>query len=537
MLAPVHPALENKKFAAASPSWMVCLGLFLLGTVATLGWSPLEQIWIAWLAFTALVVKISKAHGPVQALTQCFCFALGLHTAGHGWVFSALYEQTNAGLLWSLMGSLLFLSYLSAFLAIPAAIGKWLCVRLEARAANTVNPRASILLGTTTLAVAWTGADAARGMLFNGFDSIAAGYLFSAWPLRGWVPVLGVYGSGLLFYASTSMAGAAWAARHRSARVPATGSALSLALVLVLVTVGGAALDTKKWVQPIGSPLSFRLLQGGIPQKMKFDAHERERHAAAYFDAITAAPADLIVTPETAFTVGLTELNPGSLSKMRNFSTATDSNLFLGTPHLDGHGGIRNSMFHIVPGSSELPRYDKARLMPFGEYAPAGFGWLTQSMSVALNDQTAGSFEQPPFQARARNTIVNVGTMICHEDLSTSDARQKAPSAHLFINPGNLAWFAGTHALPQRLQVAQVRALETGRPVLRITNTGVTAHIDEKGRVLSRLPEDQAAVLHGLVQPTTGLTPFVRFGHWYAVGLAMVLLAIVALLQLRQKQL
>lgn len=512
--------------------WLVYPALWLLGAASAAGWSPLGQVWIAWLAFATVAAFVTASSGPLQALVQCFCFALGLHTVGHGWAFSALLHQTEAGMLWSLIGTALFLAYLSLFLALPASFCKWLSKRVHVRNARTTNAQEASLLFPITLALAWTAGEALRGSWFNGFDSLAAGYMFSDRPLRGWVPVLGVYGCSLLFFTSAAMAGAAWVAGRGSVKGPAAVGGLSL----LLVTAGGAALDAQQWVQPDGTPLSFRLIQGGVPQKTKFDAYEREGQVSAYVDAITAAPADLIVTPETALTVGLTELNPGVLSKIRGFSTATGSNIFLGTPHLDGQGGIRNSMFQIVPGSSELPRYDKARLMPFGEYAPTGFGWFTQSMSVALNDQTAGSFEQPPFQARARNTIVNVGTLICHEDLSNSDARQKAPTAHLFINPGNLAWFAGTLALPQRLQVAQVRALETGRPVLRITNTGVTAHIDEKGRVLGRLPEDQAAVLHGFVQPTTGFTPFAKLGHGSALGLAMALLAsVVVFRRLRQR--
>jgi apolipoprotein N-acyltransferase len=363
-------------------------------------------------------------------------------------------------------------------------------------------------------------------MLFNGFDSLAAGYLFSAWPLRGWVPVLGVYGCSLLFYASSAMAGATWVAGRGSIRWSATVGCISVVFVLG----GGALLNTKEWVHPVGVPLSFRLIQGGVPQKIKFDANAQERQIVAYTEAITAAPADLIVTPETAFPIGLTEVNPVHLEKMRSFSAATGSNIFLGTPHGDAKGSVRNSVFHIVPGRSELPRYDKTRLMPFGEYAPAGFGWFTQRMSVALNDQTPGSSNQVPFVMRTQNAAVHIGVLICHEDLSYADARRWASTSSVLINPGNLAWFEGSLALPQRLQIARIRALETGRPLLRTTNTGVTAHLDAKGQVVSQLNSDAASDLSGSIQPTAGLTPFARFGNLLAVGLSGTLLlgAVVA---------
>lgn len=499
---------------------MICLGLFLLGCLATLGWSPLGQIWITGLAFTALVVNIAKTTGPWQAFFHCFCFALGLHAAGHGWVFSALYDQTDAGLLWSLVGSALFLIYLSTFLAVPAAGCTWLSLKVKSRTKNTNDSNPDLWRWPIALALTWTGAEALRGMLFNGFDSLAAGYLFSAWPLRGWVPVLGVYGCSLLFYASSAMVGAASVSASGSIRWRATVGCILVSVVLG----GGTLLDAMEWVHPVGTPLSFRLIQGGVPQKIKFDANAQERQIVAYTETIIAAPADLIVTPETAFPIGLTEVSPAHLAKMRAFSYATASNIFLGTPQGDAQGSVRNSMFHIVPGRSELPRYDKTRLMPFGEYAPAGFGWFTQRMSVALNDQTAGSSNQAPFAMRTQNSAVHIGVLICHEDLSYADARRRASTSNVLINPGNLAWFEGSLALPQRLQIARIRALETGRPLLRTTNTGITAHLDAKGNVVSQLPSDTPGVLSGTIQPTAGLTPFARFGNLLAIGLAVVLL-------------
>jgi apolipoprotein N-acyltransferase len=520
--------LEDNAHEASSTRWLACLSLFLLGAVATLGWSPVGQTWIAWSAFVVLVMCITRAAKSLQVLLLSFCFALGMHTTGHGWVFSALQQHTEAGLFWSCVGSAFFLTYLSAFLAVPAAGWKWLSNRLKERGAHANQPKHGFSYWSVVLAVAWTTGESLRGKLFNGFDSLAAGYVFSDWPLRGWVPVLGVYGCSLLFYTSAAVAGAAWACRSGSIRWPATGGCLTLALLLA----GGAMLDAARWVEPVGSALTFRLIQGGVAQQAKFDPGERERQVAAYADAITAAPADLIVTPETAFTTDLTELNPAVLARIRAFSEASGANIFLGIPHLDGSVGVKNSVVHLAPGTPEMGRYDKTRLMPFGEYTPSGFGWFTDRMNVALNDQSAGLVNQKPFQIRANNTNVRIGVLICHEDLSYQDAQRWTSQIGLFINPGNLAWFEGSLALPQRLQIARARALETGRPMLRTTNTGVTAHIDEKGRVVSQLPMNKAGALTGTIQPTEGFTPFTTFGNWVVIGLACSLVLMRAALDL-----
>lgn len=186
--------------------------------------------------------------------------------------------------------------------------------------------------------------------------------------------------------------------------------------------------------------------------------------------------------------------------------------------------------FHFRPSSlSSVVGNSTTLTSSIGEYAPAGLAWFTQRMSVPLNDQTAGSVDQPPFVLNGGVIPVRVGTLICHEDLSQTDARRWAGQVELLINPGNLAWFEGTLALPQRLQVAQARALETGRPILRTTNTGVTAHIDGHGRVVARLPPGAAGVLSGFVQPTAGLTPFARFGNELVVLMAAMLLMMTGL--------
>jgi len=510
---------ERKPANPTVSEWRIRLWLTLLGAAATAGWAPLAQVWVAWITFAVLAACVMQAPALRSAFVRGFFFAMGFHTVGHGWVFTALLQHTAAGLLWSFVGSALFLTYLATFLAIPAVICRWLFQRQQAGSATSWVHKA-IWLPAVALATTWTGAEALRGALFNGFDSLGAGYLFSAWPLRGWVPVLGVFGCSLLFFTGTAMAGAAWVNRRNPARWPAAIPCVFLAFMLA----GGMALDTKQWVQSDGEQLSFRLIQGGVPQREKFDPLERQRQITTYVDAITAAPADLIVTPETAFTVGLTELDPAVLSTIRAFSAATRSHIFLGMPYLDAQGGERNSIFQVIPGQSELPRYDKTRLMPFGEYAPTGLGWFTERMSVALNNLTPGRTNQPPFDTRVGDRVAKIGVLNCHEDLSSVDARRWANKVGLLINPGNLAWFDGTLALPQRLQGARIRALETGRPVLRVTNTGATAHISEKGTVAAQLPYKKMSVLTGFVQPTTGITPFARLGNLPAIFLAFALL-------------
>jgi apolipoprotein N-acyltransferase len=159
--------------------------------------------------------------------------------------------------------------------------------------------------------------------------------------------------------------------------------------------------------------------------------------------------------------------------------------------------------------------------VPFGEFIPWGFRWFVDLMQMPIGDQQRGDAYQPPMQLAGQRIAVN----ICYEDLFGSEIRaawrdpERAPT--LLLNLSNLGWFDDSLALPQHLQISRLRALETGRPVLRATNTGATAIVDARGRVTASLPHLTQGVLEGEVQGRSGLTPFLRWGDWPALALAM----------------
>jgi apolipoprotein N-acyltransferase len=148
-------------------------------------------------------------------------------------------------------------------------------------------------------------------------------------------------------------------------------------------------------------------------------------------------------------------------------------------------------------------------------------------MTIPIGDQQRGARHQPPFELAGQRIAVN----ICYEDLFGAEIidawHDPARAPTMLLNLSNLAWFGDTIALPQHLQIARLRALETGRPVLRATNTGATAIVDARGRVQAVLPYATAGVLDGEVQGHTGTTPYVRYGDAPALA-AVALLALAA---------
>jgi apolipoprotein N-acyltransferase len=182
-------------------------------------------------------------------------------------------------------------------------------------------------------------------------------------------------------------------------------------------------------------------------------------------------------------------------------------------------------------------RYDKLHLVPFGEFIPTGFRWFTELMNIPLGDFARGVPNPPSFPVRGQRVAPN----ICYEDLFGEElARRFAEPAlapTIFANVSNIGWFGDSIALPQHLNISRFRTLEFQRPMLRATNTGVTAVIDHRGRVVAQLPHFERGALESRVEGRTGLTPFAvwasRWGLW-PLGLGAALVVVAAALLRRQ---
>lgn len=493
------------------------LALFA-GALAVLGWAPWGQWWVALLACALLFALLADCRSPRCAAAVGLAFGLGLHGAGSSWVFEAMRLRAQAGPALAGLGTFVFVGYLALFTAGAAALFHAL-----------VRPQRQppVLASVLAFAAALTLGEYLRSLPFNGYTVLSLGYAFVDTPARVLVPLGGVYLASLAGYATAGLlgagAGAAW--RGQGARV--AGGPL---LALLALGAGVLLAPQPAWVQPHGTPLSFRLLQGNVRQADKFRPETLQRQVDAYVEGITAERADLVVTPEMALPLFLSELPAGVLGRLRRFADATGSHVFLGIGTLASDGAGHNSVLGVAPASSLLQRYDKVRLMPFGEYTPAGFGWFSRRLVIPMKDLQPGPPNPGAFVVRgaAGGPASLVGTLICHEDLLGSELARWLPQAHVLLNPSNLAWFEGTLALAQRLQVAQARALEAGRPVLRVANTGVSAHIDHLGRVHEFAAEGVTGVVAGRVQGMQGRTPYARWGDALAGVLAGLALALAA---------
>lgn len=463
---------------------------FFSGALAVLGYAPFGIFPLPILALAVLFWLWSRAERPAQAAWLGLSFGMGLFCFGIGWIYVALHIY---GYMPPILAALATALFAAVNAALPALAGY---VQSKCKA----GPNARILL---LMPAIWTLAEWLRGLLFTGFPWLAVGYAqVPGSPLAGYAPLLGVYGVSLIVALSAALLLALWNLRwSREGRI-------ALAVLLAL-WVGGALLRTVAWTQPQGEPLKVSLLQGNVAQDEKFDEDKLIATLEAYRRLAQGSDARLIVLPETALPLLRDNVPQSYHAILRDHARGNGGDILIGAFEKES-GSYYNSVYSL--GSSESQHYRKNHLVPFGEFIPlrSVFGWLiNEVLQIPMGDQASGGAHQPPLDVAGQKVAVN----ICYEDAFGEEIIRALPEATLLANVTNDAWYGKSHAAMQHNQLSQMRALETGRMMLRATNTGVTSVIGVDGRVQAMLPQHEEGVLTAEVQGYAGSTPYVRWGN------------------------
>ncbi|WP_374279011.1 apolipoprotein N-acyltransferase [Azonexus sp.] len=472
----------------------------LLGAAGVLCFAPFGLFWLAPAVWGGLFALLRAGRSVRAGAASGFAFGLGFFLCGVSWVHVSL--SVFGGMPWWLAGpaAVLFCAVLALFPALAGGLfGRW-------RPAGFVGQ--ALLFGALFAAVDWL-----RGWIFTGFPWLAIGYTQSPpSPLAGFAPLLGVHGLSLLVALSSALL-----LRWR----------LGLPALLVLAAAG-FGLGRIGWTQPDGEPLSVALIQGNVAQEMKFRPESFIRTLTLYRDLVAQHPARLTLLPETALPSFAGHLPPGYLDELRDLAAAAGGDLIVGTLTGDPGGAYYNSALSL--GASPAQVYSKQHLVPFGEFIPPGFAWFMAYANIPMSSFSRGPAGQPPLAAAGRRVAVD----ICYEDVFGEEIIQALPAAGLLANLSNTAWFGRSLAQPQHLQIARMRAVETGRPMLRATNTGMTAIIEADGRLQGVLEPFTTGVLQGSVRAYAGSTPYVRYGNLPALML-MLCCGLAGALPVRRK--
>ena len=481
-----------------------CAIAFVAGAASVPAFSPWGLAAVSIVALAVLVHLWVTHDTPRDGLIIGFCFGLGLFGAGVSWVYVSMHRFGGMPPPLAALATLLFCSYLAIF---PALTG-WLQARLRVSPAI----RASLLIPAL-----WTLSEWLRGWLFTGFPWLTLGTAFADGPLAGYAPVVGAHG---LSFVVAACAGLVWSVLRR----PFSQSVRWLALgALALVLALGNTLRAVEWSTPHGAPVPASLLQGNVPQDMKFDPARYALTLDTYARLSEGSTAKLIVLPETAVPRFLDRVDPAYLARLERAASRNGGDLLLGIPTRTSSEDYYNSVISL--GSSPRQTYSKIHLVPFGEFVPPGLGWLVRAMAIPLSDFSRGSANQHTLAVAGQQVAPN----ICYEDIFASEMTRNLPQATLLVNVSNVAWFGDSLAPGQHLQIARLRALESGRMHLTATNTGITAAIGRDGAVLARLPQFVEGRLDIDAQGYTGLTPYARWRDAPVLVLSLLLVAGVAL--------
>ncbi len=479
------------------------------GSLLVLGFAPFSWFPVAVITLAGFYQSLTDA-SPRAGFWRGWVFGAGLLGFGVFWIRISLNEFGNMDAWVAHLLTGLFI----AAMALYYGLAGWL-VRKLSKGPDWIGPL--LLFPGLYVLCEWL-----RGWLLTGFPWLNLGYTQIDGPLAGYAPIAGVYGVSLLAALSGGLLWGIlrWSARRR----------VAAGIGLAALWLGGVGLQQVEWTQPAGPSFKASVLQANIPPAVKWTPDAGTTIARIYLELTRDhLDSDLIVWPETALPDFLHQVRDPLITPLAERAREEGVEIVLGIPVMDATTGrYYNGLLSI--GSRE-DLYAKRHLVPFGEFMPfkQELGPLARMFEVPMSDFSHGASRRPLLQVGPRRA----GVSICYEDAFPSEVVQALPEAQFLINVSNDAWFGDSLAPHQHLEIARLRALENGRFMVRATNTGISAIIDERGRVIASLPSFVRGGVSALVQPRQGATPFVLLHDWLAIGLALAMVAAGWLTQAR----
>lgn len=494
----------------SSPKSQRCAAFFL-GALSVLAYAPFGLYPLIFLSLggfyalldqaqTASFVQSANAK-PAQRFRHGAwlgaAFGFGLFSAGVSWIYVSLSTFGSMPVALAALATLLFCAGISIY---PALVGA-----LFVRFAPAGREQKGLFF-----AALWALSEWLRGWILTGFPWLAIGYSQSSSPLAGFAPLFGVYGVSFVCAFAASLCAikkscSSWGLFSRCITLS------GLFLTGLVLTMPDA------WTQAQGEPISVALLQGNVAQDVKWRAEKFNDSLRTYYQLAAAHPAQLTVLPETAIPAFLGQVPQTYLDEFQALAQRKNGDILFGVA-LGNRDAYANGAVSLGVSGEQI--YRKTHLVPFGEYVPPGFSWFLKIAKIPMSNFTPGQKNQALLKLAGQKIAVN----ICYEDAFGEEIIRALPEAGLLVNLSNVAWFGDSLAPAQHLQIAQMRAIESGRMMLRATNTGMTAIIETNGRIQGVLPPFTRAALIGKVRAYVGATPYVRWGNAPIIVFATLLL-------------
>ena len=484
---------------------------FLAGFVSACGFEPVGAWPLIPIGFAVLLWLIARAERLRGALAIGWGFGLGQFMLGLNWIATAFTFQAAMPAWLGWIAVVLLSLYLAVYPAIAAGIA-WRYGRSD--------PLAMVLW----LAATWIVTEWLRASLFTGFAWNPVGVAMLPTPMARLAVGIGTYGlSGIavLFGGALLLL---WERRRRSGLVLLGGL---LAVSLLVTAAAGPA--------PSPTDTMLRIVQPNIGQEDRWqgDGLDKINRIAALSGRSNDRPR-LLLWPESAVTLPLQdgriggEADSAALRRWIGRGIGRQDILLTGGITVSSADGVKasgatNSIFALAPDGRILARYDKAHLVPYGEYLPM----RPLLSAIGLSRLAPGDLDfvpGPGAHTLELPLVGRVGFQLCYEIIFSGEVADRRNRPAFIFNPSNDAWF-GAWGPPQHLAQARLRALEEGLPVLRATPTGISAVIDAEGQLRASLPMHREGTIDRLLPAPRGPTPFARFGNLLPMLFALLLAA------------
>lgn len=489
--------VEQKK--ALPLIYPILLALFA-GAIFSLALAPFEQWYIALLSPALLYAALHKRSAK-HAFAIGLSYGIGLWFVGAFWLYTSIhvYGDTAAPL------AILMIAIMAIVMGLFSALQTW--------SYRLFFPETPL-----TFAPLWVLFEWAKTWVFTGFPWLFAGYAFTGYFLDGYAPLFGVF--GVSFVVIVLACAVVELCRKRFIWV----------IPSAILLLGAWAASQIEFVeQKTTKPLSVSLIQGNIPQDLKWLTEYQGKTLSIYADLSRSEwGRDLIVWPESSIPMFQTDIQP-FLEVIQQQAKNSGTAWVTGIPYWDLAESKRQdqAMFYnsiMASGAEAEGLYKKQRLVPFGEYIPLS-GLLSWVLPALQNDPSMSGFsrgasDQVPLKIKQQN----LGAAICYEVAYPNLTRRNASQSDFLVTVSNDAWFTDTAGPLQHLQMVQMRAKENGRWFVRATNTGVTAIINHEGQIVKQAAMDQRTVLRGELPAMQGQTLYNRLSDWPILILSLLLL-------------
>jgi apolipoprotein N-acyltransferase len=490
---------------------------FITGALTVTGFAPFYLYPVPFLSIAILfLIWCTGNISPLRAAWRGYLFAMGMFGFGVSWVYVSIHNFGNMPAPMAALAVLIFISILSAYVA---TIG-WLYARF-------LRKENRWYLIVFCLPALWVLFEWVRSWLFTGFPWLNLGYSQVPSFMSGVAPVIGVYGISFVVAVSAALLSMIWIQPDRK-------KSWIAALLVLWIVIG--VIGQFGWVSYSNGPVKVAMIQGNVPLARKWASENRKKIIADYLRlSKEQGDADLIVWPEAAIPGYLHVVRNGFLQEVKAHATTSNTGYIIGVLEKirdQGQGKLFNSAIAVNANGDNENVYRKQHLVPFGEYLPLKplLGWLINFLHIPMSNLSHST--------DTNNTLTvagqTVGVSICYEDAFGEEVIRALPAAGMLVNISEDAWFGDSFAPHQRLQIAQMRAMEAGRPMIRAANTGPSAAIDHTGRITARSGSFVQTVLRATIQPMQGLTPYARFGNSPVIVL-MVLVVIAGWLRARSR--